>query len=420
MNLLRQALRFIPTLLLSFVLAVAVWISAVTSTDPTEERVYPRQVTIEVVGLDPAMIITSEETRQISLRLSAPRSVWDRLTAEREPVRAIVDLSGMPAGTHSVEVKVQVGVTPVRVVSYSPRTITLTIEELATTTLPIQIVRRGEPALGYEAGLPTADMEAATISGPESLVSRVKKLRVVLDISRANDALTRSLPVQALDENDLQINGLTITPDQITVSQPITQRGGYRNVVVKVVTIGQIASGYRLTTISVFPPAVTVFASDPSLVDKLPGYVETSPLDLTGAKDDVDTRVQLNLPEGISVVGDQTVNVVVGVSAIEGSLTLTDVPVVAINLSPGLGASLSPSTVNIILSGPLPLLDALQSSDVRVVIDLTGVAAGTYQLVPRVELNGTELRVESVLPGSIEVTVGRATPTPRATGGTPP
>ena len=235
-----------------------------------------------------------------------------------------------------------------------------------------------------------------------------------MDISRANDTLTRLLPIQVLDENNLVISGLTITPEQISVSQQITQRGGYRNVVVKVVTLGQISSGYRLTTISVFPPAVTVFASDPSLVDKLPGYVETSPLDLTGTRDDVDVRVQLNLPEGISVVGDQTVNVVVGVSAIEGSLTINDVPVVVINLSPELGVSLSPETVNIIISGPLPVLDGLTSGDIRVVIDLANTAIGTYQLVPRVELNGLELRVESVLPGSIEVTVGLATPTPRA------
>jgi YbbR domain-containing protein len=158
---------------------------------------------------------------------------------------------------------------------------------------------------------------------------------------------------------------------------------------------------------------VTVFATDPSLVDNLPGYVETNPVDLTGAKDDVDVMVGLNLPEGISVVGDQTVNVVVGVSAIEGSLTINDVPVEVVNLNEGLGATLSPEVVNIILSGPLPVLDAMTAADLLVIIDLTGVTTGTYQMVPRVDLQGADVRVESILPGSIEVTVGVATPTPR-------
>jgi YbbR domain-containing protein len=127
----------------------------------------------------------------------------------------------------------------------------------------------------------------------------------------------------------------------------------------------------------------------------------------------VDVRVGLNLPTGVSVVGDQTVNVVVGVSAIEGSLTINDVPVQVINLDPQLSATLSPETVNLILSGPLPVLDALKSADLRVVIDLDGVTAGTYQLVPRVDLQNSDVRVESLLPGSIEVTVGVPTPTPR-------
>ena len=63
--------------------------------------------------------------------------------------------------------------------------------------------------------------------------------------------------------------------------------------VVKVASTGQVASGYRLTNISVFPPTVTVFSTNPSLVDRLPGFVETSPLDLTGVKDDIDIRLPL-------------------------------------------------------------------------------------------------------------------------------
>ena len=42
MNLLRQLLKYLPTLVLSLVLAIAVWISAVTSIDPVVEKTYPR------------------------------------------------------------------------------------------------------------------------------------------------------------------------------------------------------------------------------------------------------------------------------------------------------------------------------------------------------------------------------------------
>jgi YbbR domain-containing protein len=418
MILMRRLLSLIPSLLLALALAVAVWISAVTSSDPVEERVFPRTLPIELIGQDPAQILTISDNSQVTLRMSAPRSIWDRMINDRVPIRAIADLSGKAPGTYEFPVQVQVGIQPVKIISYSPTSIKISLEALKSISYPIKIVRKGEPAVGYEAGIAALDQTSATISGPKSLVDRVKNLQVILDITRANDNISRSLPVQPVDENGLAITGLSIVPEQVTLVQPITQRGGYRNVVVKVVTTGQVGEGYRLTTVSVFPPTVTVFSTNPSLVDKLPGYIETNPIEINARKDDIDVRLPLNLPEGVSIVGDPTVNVVVGIAAIEGSITLNDVLVEVINLDPKLGAKISPERVNIILSGPLPVLDKLLPSQLRVVLDLAGKEIGTYQLVPKVDLSGLELRVESILPGSIEVTVelaGTPTPTPIAT-----
>jgi YbbR domain-containing protein len=413
-NLLRRLLGLIPTLLLAFALAAAVWISAVTSSDPVEERVFPRTLAVELIGQDPAQILTLSDDSQVTLRMSAPRSIWDRMINDRVPIRALADLSGLGPGTYDVPVQVQVNITPKKIISYSPTSIKISIESLKSMTFPIKINRKGEPAVGYELGLATLDQPTATISGPKSIVDRVKNLQVSLDVTRANDNISRSLPIQVVDENGLAVTGLSIVPDQVTLVQPVSQRGGYRNMVVKVVTTGQVGEGYRLTTVSVFPPTVTVFASNPSLVDKLPGYVETNPIEINARKDDIDVRMPLNLPEGISIVGDPTVNVVVGIAAIEGSVTLNDVQVEVINLDPKMEIKFSPERVNIILSGPLPILDRLQSNQLRVILDMNGKDSGIYQLVPKVDLKGLELRVESILPGSIEVTVGPA-PTPSPT-----
>jgi YbbR domain-containing protein len=168
---------------------------------------------------------------------------------------------------------------------------------------------------------------------------------------------------------------------------------------------GQIANGYRLTNMSVFPPVVTVFSADPQLVNNLPGFIETAPLDLRDAKNDLDVHLKLNLPQGVTVVGDQTVEVVVGIAAIEGSLTLSNKPIEIIGLTEGLTARTSPETIDVILSGPLPELDALVANDVKVVIDLTGENVGTYQRSPRVDINNPDLKVESILPSSVEVVV---------------
>jgi YbbR domain-containing protein len=79
-------------------------------------------------------------------------------------------------------------------------------------------------------------------------------------------------------------------------------------------------------------------------------------------------------------------------------------------------AEVSPLTVDVIISGPLPLLDQLTQADLRVTLDLSGLTRGTYQLIPTIELRIAEIRVESILPGSVEVRIVDApspTPTPR-------
>ena len=53
------------------------------------------------------------------------------------------------------------------------------------------------------------------------------------------------------------------------------------------------------------------------------------------------------------------------------------------------------------------LLENISTSSVHITLDLTGLAAGTYQLTPKVELDRPELRLDSALPGLIEVVITR-------------
>jgi YbbR domain-containing protein len=108
---------------------------------------------------------------------------------------------------------------------------------------------------------------------------------------------------------------------------------------------------------------------------------------------------------GVSVVGEQTVLVQASISPIESSLTLSNEIVQVVGLPTGLTAQVLPATVDVIVSGPLPLLDTLTRQDIRVTVDLTGLTAGTHQLVPKVEILIADVQVESILPGTIEVTL---------------
>ncbi len=410
---LSKVARNLRTFLWSLLLALAVWLAAVTAADPDVVRSYPAPVRLEVVGQDPGLIIDGTLPKQVELTLRAPQSVWDQLTARPDDVRAILDLSGLSAGEHKVGIQIQISVRPVRIVSANPSSVTVSLEPLITRTLPLQSSLSGPPAIGYQAGSLSVDPQQVVLAGPKSAVSRVSHVRVVVDITGIREALDETLPVQALDQNNVPVTDLTIQPDSAHVTLPITRQGGFRDLAVKVIVRGQVANGYRLDSISVSPPVVTVYSSNPDLVNALPGVVETQPLDLSEAKDNVTLRVPLNLPGGVSAVGDQTVVIQAGISPIQSSLTISGQQVEIAGLPGNLNAQISPESVDVILSGPLPVLNSLSRQDVHVTVDVTGLAAGSYQLTPTVQILASDVTVESLLPGTVEVVLTPKTaPTP--------
>jgi YbbR domain-containing protein len=405
MNWIKTLGKNIQSLILAFVLALVVWVSAVTNADPTQQKYLPQPIPLEIIGQDSALVITNSIPSQIKVELSAPQSIWTRLTNETGLVRAILDLSDLADGDHRVPIQIQVGIRPVKIVEYSPTMIDVVLEQVTTREFDIHLIQMGTPAVGYLAQAAVMDKTKVMITGSKSAVERVVDVQTTVVLTQIKENVDQVFPLGALDKNGDPVEEVSIEPDGVRVTIPIEQRGGYRNVVVKVVLSGTISPGYRVTNISVYPPAITVFSADPQLVEELPGYVETLPIDLSGAKDDQDLQLQLNLPPGVSVVGDQTVEVQVGIATIEGSLTLNNQVVEIIGLSKTLTAVVAPETVDVILSGPLPILDALRASDLRVTIDVSDLVEGTYQRIPQIELNISDLTVESILPGSVEVTL---------------
>ena len=410
----------IRTFLLAFVLGVAVWVSAVSSADPDEVRAYPTPIPLEIIGQDPSLILTSELPATVEVTLRAPQSVWALLETQENAVRAILDLAGLSAGEHKVNIQIQVTLRPTQIVLANPEAVTVKLEPLATKTLPVSLSLSGQPAAGYQAGEASKDVVQVSITGPESIVNDAIRARAMINLDGARESISETAQVQIINSTNEVLRGVTVQPETTLVNVPISQQGGFRDVAVKVVVRGQVAIGYRLENISVFPPVVTVFANDPTAVSALPGVVETQPLDLQDAKEDISTRLSLDLPADITMVGPQTVQVQVSISPIQTSLTLLNQPINVVGLAEGLSAQTFPQTVDVIVSGPLPVLDVLTTDDITITVNVADLSIGTYQIKPDVEILNSNVLVESILPETVEVVLTiQGTPTPTAFPSTP-
>lgn len=402
---LRSFSKTLPLLLTSFLLAIAVWIMAVTSSDPSIERDYPSNVPVELIGQNPDLVITSEIPQSISLTLRAPTSIWDSLISSRVPVRAVMDLSGLGEGSHTIPIQVQIGIKPVEIIRFSPQSTSLDLEVLETKEFDIRLINQGSLAVGYQSSKAELSESKVLISGAKSFVNKVVEVRAVVRLTDAKNDINQIISLQPVDVNGSIVKDISLSPEKITVTQKVFERGGYRNVVVNVVTNGQPANGYRMSGLSVTPPTVTVFSSDPMLIDALPGYIETRPIDLSRKTESFEENIELNLPAGIQVIDDLFALVNVDIAPIIGNQSISDVPVESSGLNPLYDVTILPEKVSIIISGPLNILDSLNPSDLRVVLDLSEFEPGTYTIEPDYSLNIPEIQLESISPNTFKITI---------------
>jgi len=351
------------------------------------------------------------------VQLRAPSQVLQTLRVE--DFEAYVDMGGLTAGRHQLMVQAASSRAEVQVLGIEPQAIEITLESVAQKTVPVRVELMDSPAFGYDAGTPLADPPTVVVSGPSRSVEAVEVAvaEVYLRAARSTLEVRRSI---SLRDQMGEIVGTEVdwTHRSVTVTVPIEQRPGYRDVPVRVRWEGQPASGYRISEVAVDPSIVTLFGSA-AAIESASGYVETAPVNLEEASGNVVERLALIVPENVSVFGAQSVVVSVGITAIEGSTWVQRVPMIQ-GLDERLQVELSPQVVEVLLVGPLPRLDTLRPSDVQIVLDLTGLEPGTHTVEPSLILP-EGLRNETLVPRTIEVRITwLPTATPTATPSTTP
>lgn len=404
LNIFRRLWSNFSTLLFALVLALAVWISAVVADDPNEECASPTRIALELVGQNEDLMITHAPPDTIEILLRAPSSICRVLATETDRVQASIDISQLASGEHTVPIKIYVSLEPVRIIEVLPQEVLIGFETIIVSVFDVQTVVTGEPALGFQAEPLEIDDPTVEVSGAQSSVERVVEVTAELDINESQATVSEVVNLRPVDENGNVVSGVTLNPESVKITIPIIQSVGYRTVIVILATTGQPAAGFQLSEIVIQPPTVTLSSRFPQTLDELPGFVSTLPLDLTDRSTDITDRLALDLPTGVELLGEQSVLVFVGITAIEGTANIT-VPVEVIGLEEGLDVQISPETVEVFLSGPLVVLDELTQDDVHIFIDLSGLTEGTY-IIDELQIEVLPgLQADSINPPSIQVDI---------------
>ena len=397
----RRIADTISRAVLALILAVLIWIVASQEKDPTRVDTFPAAIPLTRVNQPPGTLVYGQTADSVRVNLRAPESMWGQLTADQ--IKAELNLAGQPYGRVTAPVQVQVANRVVEVVRTEPATVDLDFEPITEQSVPVRMTKTGEPALGYAVGPASTTPSQVVVRGPVSFVGQVAMVAGTTSVQGARQKVEQLVRLSALDKDGNPVGFVTLSPESVQSSVDIEQLGGFRDLAVKVIVRGQVAPGYRISNVTVSPPIVTVFGAAQA-IDQSPGFLETVPISVTNAQDDVVERAPLNLPGGISLLGDPAVQVTVQVEAIQGGLTVQR-QLTMQGLAHGLEAKLAPETIDVILTGPLPKLQALKADDVRVVIDLGNLGPGTHQIKPQA-IAPQGIVAETMLPATIQVTIG--------------
>jgi len=391
------------SIVISLFLAVFVWGVATNEENPSREANFQDPVPIQLVNRGEGLTVLDKSSDTVQVRIRAPEASWQNLTAEN--FRAVADLQGLGPGLQPATVNVTSKDPQVTIVASDPLTITVHLDAMKQMTMEVHVRVLDDAPVGYEFKNATANPAHITMTGPQSVLEQVNDATADVALRGAKTSIDRQVTIALHDAQGNPIQNVTVTPSTVSVHVDVAQRVGYKEVAIKAVVKGSVSPGYWISNINVDPPTVTLVGAGEAL-DKIPGFVEAQAVLVTGARDDVSKQVGLSLPQGVTALSVGNVDVRVSVEPVLGGITILR-PVTVSELRCDLPATVSPDTVEVILSGPLPILQALTADDVQIIADVNGCASNGFQVTPRVVNYPDSLKVESIVPNTVEVNISQ-------------
>lgn len=411
----KQWVNDLGMILLALVLAVVIWIVAIQEEDPIVVGEFQEAIPIQIRHQPVGTTFLPEEFEEIAyLTIRAPESSWRDLRADK--FSAWIDLEDRQAGEYQVPVQAECIDKNVRIAQLRPANVPVRLRAELSRTVPVEVRIFGSPPLGYAYLIGEGQMkfnpQAVNVIGPQSIVKEITKATVSLSLLDRRETFVGTRNLDARGADDEIIGFVTIQPPTLQITVPVVQQIDSNEVVVRAVITGTVAPGYLLESVSVDPSIVTLFG-DPDVLKEITGFVDTLPLDISGATQDIVERMPLDLPEQVSPVDIQGVKVTVLVAAQQGNATLLREPIIR-GLSTDLTALVSPREVAVTLTGPLPRIRSLTEEDVFVYVDLVEKDVGQHR-IQLTALVPEGLELVAILPESADVEVRRSLPTPAPT-----
>lgn len=310
----------------------------------------------------------------------------------------VLDLSGYSAGTYRVKLKYNHNIETVNY-KLDPSIISIKISEKTSDVKDLTYDLLNEDKLDSKLSIKnvTLDRNEIIVKGSSETLEKIAKVKALIDIKAANltdkgTTTIDSIVLAAYANDGTILDNIEIVPAKISAS--ITVDSYSAELPIKVVTEGNLTTGYALSSVTSSINKVMVYGTEEVIKDL--SYIEAK-INVDGLNTDKSFNVSLTKPVGVNYMSEKNISVDVKLET-ETSKEISGVSVKPINLGDRLkasAASLDDQNITVIAKGAASALEKLETKDIIATVDLSGLSVGTHEVA--VKASTSDIRV-TVIP----------------------
>lgn len=388
----------LPTLLLSFIVAMGLWLYVVTTVSPEADQNYtgiPVVFENETSLLDRGLMLVSGENATVSVRLYGKRANLNRLTSSNIIVTADLKAVTEP-GKYELEYKVSYpsGITNVSLDKRITPSVTVEAVEFAEKDVPVELVFQGEQQEGLILDQEEAMLSAETVnvSGAKNEVDQVTKAGILIDRTGLTENLVGDFVYTLMNENSEPVDVPHVETDtgEIHLELPVEH---IKEVPLRVELVdGGGARADIHAVCEIEPATISISGSEEALKSVTEISLTSINLGDVDTTKGMEVSVEIKLPDNLknrSGVTEAKVTVTLR-GLMTKTLTLTRDQIEKIQVPEGMRADILTQMLDVTFRGPASQLETLTAEDVTATVDFTGAKAGTYTLPLSFTINGTD------------------------------
>ncbi len=400
-----MAKKFLKTLtnnlgfkILAVAFACVLWLVVYNINDPTQTKTFTSHVTIENAEAISDMSKYYEilnGSNSVSFSVSAKKSIMDKIDENDFTVVADMSTIVIDEDGDSGTVKISISCSKYdSSLKYNGKSkyLEVGLEDLMSKQFVITANTYGTVASGYALGnVSISGSNVIKISGPASVVSEISSVSATINVDGIATSISDNvLPVlYDADGEEIDTTKLTLSITTVMINATVLNT---KEVSVDFSSTGTPAEGYSVVGITSELDSVQIKGASSVLNSITQIDIPAELLDVEGMTESLTTTIDISeyLPDGCELVdsGQSVVSVTVEIELYETRTYTVPVSYISVEgLADDRSLAYNNATIEVEIGGMTSVLDALQSSSLRFVLDASSLSVGSHSVSLTLEDN---------------------------------